>query len=116
MAHWIKDSALLLQQLGSLLWPGLIPGPGTSTCCKCGKKENEKEEERGEKDGGEKGGGGEGGARKEEEKKEKEEERKRSPFHKGNQLPMSFLMLEYEWTDQDQLLFRQCLQNKKGKS
>lgn len=29
---------------------------------------------------------------------------------------MSFLMLEYEWTDQDQLLFRECLQNKKGKS
>ena len=30
MAQWVKDLALSLQWLGSLLWCGPIPGPGTS--------------------------------------------------------------------------------------
>ena len=29
---WIKDPVLSLKQPGSLLWQGLIPSPGTSTC------------------------------------------------------------------------------------
>ena len=34
MVQWVKDLALSLQRLRSLLWhgAGAIPGPGTSTC------------------------------------------------------------------------------------
>ena len=42
VVQWVKDLALLLQQLGSLLCEGSVPGPGTSTCHRYkGKKERE---------------------------------------------------------------------------
>ena len=41
MAQQVKDSVLSLQQLGLLLM-GLIPGPGTSTCCRYGQKRKKK--------------------------------------------------------------------------
>ena len=37
VVQWVKDLALLLQQLGSLLCEGSVPGPGTSTCHGCSK-------------------------------------------------------------------------------
>ena len=46
----VKDPALFLQQPGHCCGVGLIPGPGTSTCCGCGKKrktERKKERKRG---------------------------------------------------------------------
>ena len=38
MVQWVKDPVLALQQLGLLLWCGLIPGPGTFICCGCSQK------------------------------------------------------------------------------
>ena len=38
MAQWVKDPVLSLPQLGSLLQCDSIPGPETSTCCRCGQK------------------------------------------------------------------------------
>ena len=39
-----KDLKLSLQRLGSLLWRvGLIPGPGTSLCCRCNQREKKKD-------------------------------------------------------------------------
>lgn len=39
---WVKDPALTLQWLGSLLCGGVIPGPGTSKCCGQAKKKKKK--------------------------------------------------------------------------
>ena len=40
LVPWVKDLAWSLPWLRSLLWTGLIPGPGTSTCCRCGQKKS----------------------------------------------------------------------------
>lgn len=43
MVQWVKDLALSLQQLRSLLWQGfLIPGLGTSKCRRCCLKNKQK--------------------------------------------------------------------------
>ena len=38
MVHQVKDPVLSLKQIGSLLWHGLILGPGASACCGCVQK------------------------------------------------------------------------------
>ena len=38
MAQRLKDLVLSLQQPGSLLWRGAIPGLETSICCRMGEK------------------------------------------------------------------------------
>ena len=38
MAQWVKDLALSLLRLWLLCGMGLVPVPGTSTCCRCGQK------------------------------------------------------------------------------
>ena len=42
VARLLKDPALSLLWLRSLLWCGLIPGLGTSTCLRCSQKERKK--------------------------------------------------------------------------
>ena len=39
MLQWVKDLVLSQQQLRP---PGLIPGPGTSTCHRCSQKKKKK--------------------------------------------------------------------------
>lgn len=42
MARQIKNPGLSLKHIWSLLWHGLIPGPGMSTCCVYGQSKNQK--------------------------------------------------------------------------
>ena len=45
MAQWVKDPALTLQWLGSLLWCEFHPWPRNFTCCRRGQKKKKKSRE-----------------------------------------------------------------------
>ena len=42
MAQQVRDLVLSLQGLGHCCGVGLIPGPGTASCHRCGQKKKEK--------------------------------------------------------------------------